>query len=233
VVDVFEQYRRADCELVLTSRAFDFAIEEPEMPDNVLHVGPQLSLGPQSHLSDGRSERRERPLVLASLSTTYQGQEEALGRIVQALSMLPVDGLVTTGPAVSLPRPLPSNVEVSAWVPHSEVLPHTALVLTHGGLGTVMASLAHGVPIICMPMGRDQDGNSARVARLGAGLELARDATPEQIADAIQTALRSPGLRHGAERIAAEIRHDIEADRAVRELEWVANASRRPSRQVR
>jgi hypothetical protein len=42
LTNVFEQYRRADRELVLSSRVFDFAIDEPELPSNVVHVGPQL-----------------------------------------------------------------------------------------------------------------------------------------------------------------------------------------------
>ena len=218
LADVFEQYRHADRELILTSRAFDFAIDKPELPDNVLHVGPQL------HVTNGRPSRRERPLVLASLSTTYQAQEDMLGRIVQALSTLPVDGLVTTGPAVSLAQPPPENVQAAPWVPHDEVLPRAALVITHGGLGTVMAALAHGVPLICMPMGRDQDGNAARVTHLGAGIELPRDTESEQIAETIRGALADPSLRLNARKIAAEIRDDIATDRAIEELEALATS---------
>lgn len=97
----------------------------------------------------------ESPLVLVSFSTTYQAQEEVLGRVVQALGMLPLQALVTTGPAVSLDGHLPANVNAASSVSHTDVLPRVALVVIHGGLGTVMAALAHGVPLICLPMGRD------------------------------------------------------------------------------
>jgi MGT family glycosyltransferase len=160
--------------------------------------------------------------VLVGFSTTYQAQEDVLRRIVEALASVPVDALVTTGPAVTLDAPLPENVEVAPWVPHSEALPGCNLVITHGGLGTVLVALAHGVPMVCMPMGRDQHGNAARVTRLGAGIELAVDASPTEIAEAIRNALADSKLSRGARRIAADIGADIAADRAVRELEALA-----------
>jgi hypothetical protein len=172
--DVFEQYRRLDRVLVLTSRSFDFAITQSELPANVRHVGPQLTLPQEANGSAYGDDQR--PLVLVSFSTTYQAQEDLLRRVVRALGTLPVRALVTTGPAAGLDRDLPDNVEVSDWTPHAEVLPRTALLVTHAGLGTVMIGLAHGVPLLCLPMGRDQHGNAARVSKLGAGLVLSADA---------------------------------------------------------
>jgi UDP:flavonoid glycosyltransferase YjiC (YdhE family) len=39
-----------------------------------------------------------------------------------------------------------------------------------------MAALAHGVPLLCMPMGREQHDNAARVASMGMGVVLSVDA---------------------------------------------------------
>jgi len=220
VRDVFEQYRRANRVLVLTSRVFDFAIEERELPANVIHVGPQIAPSNGSRPSPGAQ-----PLVLVSFSTTYQAQEEVVRRIVRALGTLPVDALVTTGPAVRLDEPLPVNVESASWIPHGEVLPRAALVITHGGLGTVMAALAHGVPLICLPMGRDQHGNAARVGHLDAGRTLPSDASSEQIAETVAAALADPDLALNAGRLGVAIRDDIAADRAVQELEALLSAS--------
>jgi UDP:flavonoid glycosyltransferase YjiC (YdhE family) len=168
---VFGQYRRAARVLVLTHESFDFAIKPVELPDNVRHVGPQVL--PGSGAWPAGDERR--PLVLVGLSTTYQAQEDLLRRVIAALGSLPVRRLVTTGPAVGVPPDLPGNVEVSAWIPHADVLPHAALVITHAGMGTVTAAMVHGVPMVCLPMGRDQDGNAARVEHLGLGRVLRPD----------------------------------------------------------
>jgi MGT family glycosyltransferase len=214
---VFEQYRRMNRVLVLTSEPFDFAISPMELPRNVRHVGPQLMPG----LGGGRwmDESQQPPLVLVSLSTTYQAQEDALLRVAHALGTLPVRALVTTGPAVSLQTDLPGNVEVSAWTNHADVLPHAALVITHAGMGTVMAAMAHGVPMLCLPMGRDQDGNAARVEHLGLGRVLAADSSAAGIAAAVRDALADPALRRNALRQAGMIRADIAPDLAVAEVE--------------
>jgi len=40
-------------------------------------------------------------------------------------------------------------------------------VLTHGGSGTVMAALTHGLPMVIVPIMADQPENAERCAALG------------------------------------------------------------------
>lgn len=60
-------------------------------------------------------------------------------------------------------RPLPKNVFSATWVPHMQVLPHTTIMICHGGFGTVKEAVYFGVPMIVFPCDRDQPGYSARV----------------------------------------------------------------------
>ncbi len=108
------------------------------------------------------------------------------------------------------------------------MLPHAALVVTHAGLGTVMSALAHGVPLLCVPMGRDQHGNAARVSKLGAGLVLSAGTESTQIADALHAALTDPTLKQNARRIAITIGEEIAADQAVTELEAITSNHANP-----
>lgn len=220
---VFEQYRRMDRVLLLTSAAFDFALARIALPSNAVHVGPQLAAAPKGAAT--ADTPGEPSLVLVSLSTSYQAQEAVLRRVVAALGTLPVRGLVTTGPAVAFDGDLPENVQVRAWAPHAEVLPRAALVITHAGMGTVMAALAHGVPLVCLPMGRDQHGNAERVAHLGAGRILAAEANNAAIAATVRDALADPALRAGARRIGERMRAEIVADRAMHEMEALASGA--------
>jgi MGT family glycosyltransferase len=216
---VFEQFDRLDRVLVMTSRAFDFAaFNGTRLPANVRYVGPQLELGPNGRgpIGDGR------PLILVSFSTTYQAQLPLLQRVLAALGTLPVRALVTTGPALELDGALPANVEATSFVPHTEVLPHTDLVVTHAGMGSVMASLAHGVPLVCLPMGRDQLDVAARVVHAGAGRRLSAAAREAEIAAAIRDALADRGLAASAGRLAAAISDELASDHAVAELEALA-----------
>jgi MGT family glycosyltransferase len=217
---VFEQYDRLDRVLVLTSPAFDFAtLSGAELPANVRYVGPQVEVGPVDAPRSSERGRARHPLVLVSLSTTYQGQDRLLPKLAKALGRLPVQGLITTGPAVTLDGPLPPNITVERWVPHAEVLPEAALVVTHAGHGTVMASLAHGVPLVCLPMGRDQLDNAARTVHAGAGIRITPKASERRIARAVRAALARPTLTDGARRLARVIGAELAADRGIAELE--------------
>jgi len=216
------QFHAADLRLIQTSEAFDFPITPS--PPNVRYVGPVLDDPDWS--GDWRSpwpESDARPLVVASLSSTFQDQRGPLRRIIAALGTLPVRGLVTLGPAMAGERfDVPENVVVVASAPHARVFPRAAAVVTHAGHGTVMRALAHGLPLLCLPMGRDQDDNAARVVARGAGLRLRPSASPPRIAAALRRLLDEPTFRTHAERLGAIIRDDVAADRAVEELEGVA-----------
>ncbi|HEX9939191.1 MAG TPA: glycosyltransferase, partial [Longimicrobium sp.] len=78
--ELVDQYHAADLRLIQTSEAFDFPITPP--PPNVRYVGPVLddpdwAGGWQSPWPEADS----RPLVVASLSSTFQNQRDLLQRI--------------------------------------------------------------------------------------------------------------------------------------------------------
>jgi MGT family glycosyltransferase len=219
--ELLGQYHGADLRLMQTSQAFDFPITPP--PPNVRYVGPVLD--DPDWTGDWQSpwpEPDARPLVVASLSSTFQNQRDLLQRIITALGTLPVRGLVTLGPAMAGERfDVPPNVVAAASAPHAQVFPHAAAIVSHAGHGTVMRALAGGVPLLCLPMGRDQDDNAARVFARGAGLRLKPSAKPPRIAAAIRRLLHEPAFRANAERLGRIVRDDVAEDRAVKELEAV------------
>ena len=104
------------------------------------------------------------------------------------------------------------------------MLEHAAAVVTHAGHGTTIKALAAGVPLLAMPMGRDQPDNAARVAAAGAGLVLKPRAKAPAIRAALTRLLREPAFRDGARRMAAAIAADTATDRAVAEIEALAEA---------
>lgn len=220
---VFEQFARADRLLVLTSQAFDFPADS--LPANVRYVGPQLDdpawLAPWEPAPSGDSDA---PLVLVSLSTTYQQQAEVVRRVIAALAELPVRGLVTLGPALDgTPFSLPPNVRAEPYAPHILICPHADLVITHGGHGTVITALNDGVPLVCLPMGRDQGDNAARVVWRGAGVRCSRKADTTTLRRAIQQVLRQPRFHEGARRIANGIARDGGPSQAIAELEGLTS----------
>jgi len=62
------------------------------------------------------------------------------------------------------------------YVPHSEVLAKSRLVISHAGHGIAMKALYYGVPMVLVPWGRDQPGVAARAEALGVATVVRRDA---------------------------------------------------------
>jgi MGT family glycosyltransferase len=198
--NVFELYDRCSRVLVMTSPSFDFSA--PQLPGNVRYVGPQLD-DPDWAASTTWQRQGSEPLVLVATSSIYQDQVDLLARIAEGLGQLPVRAVLTTGRAVD-PAEIQAgaNVEVLQTAPHTVVLREASVVVTHAGHGTVMKALAAGVPLVCIPMGRDQKDNTARVLRLGAGMRLSKKSTPPQIAAAITEILERPQYLAAARRFA-------------------------------
>jgi MGT family glycosyltransferase len=216
---VLQNFERADRLLLMTSRAFEY--EQFFPPPNVRLVGPRLD--DPVWVGDWTPPAGDDPLVLVAMSSTFMDHADVLQRIATALGELPVRGLVTTGPAIPAGSiDAPANVTVVERAPHSEVLRHAAAVVTHAGHGTVIKALAAGVPVVALPLGRDQLDNAARVAHHGAGLRLKAKASPETIAGAVRRVLEEPRFGESARRLAAAIAAETARDRAVEELELLA-----------
>lgn len=166
-----------------------------------------------------------RPLVVVSMSTTFMKQDRTIRRCIDAISSMQVRGLVTVGPTLD-PAGLPraENVAVVGSAPHDQVFRQAGAVITHAGMGTVARALAGGLPLLCMPMGRDQNDIAARVRWHGAGLRIGRDASAATIRASLQRVLSEPMFRARAQRLQKAILADVKADRGVTELEALTEA---------
>lgn len=223
-----DAFHQADFRFIQTSKAFDAAITPA--PDNLHYVGPVLD-DPSwvSHkqkpalISDIRSlwpEDDSRPLVVVSLSSTFQNQRPVLERIITALGNLEIRALVTLGPAMENETfRLADNLRVVSSLPHSQVFAYADAVITHAGHGTVMRALANGLPLVCLPMGRDQIDNAALVAHHGAGIKLKASASPNKIRKAITHLLNTPEFKSQAQSLQKNIQADASQDIAERLLE--------------
>lgn len=212
--------------LVLTTEDFD--PQPARRPQNVSYVGPQPADSWRSEPLDLPLSSEDRtPLVVVSFSTRHAATE-IVQQVLDTLAALPVHGLVTLGPA--LPPGdlrLPGNIVARHFVPHGFVLPRAQLVITHAGLGTVMAALTHGVPLLCIPLKNDQFENAARVVAAGAGCTLGSHARRSSLKPAILRLLDDPRFREGAGRMAEAI--TAHEGRAVQELEALSGLDERPA----
>jgi UDP:flavonoid glycosyltransferase YjiC (YdhE family) len=171
-----------------------------------------------------------RPTIYATMGTIVNRVPGVLETILVGLRDEPVTLIMTTGrdrDPVSL-DPQPPNVHLERYIPQSLLLPSCDLVVTHGGTGTVMAALSHGLPLVIIPIAADQSDNARRCAELGVGRMVAPESrTPEAIRLAARQVLADPRYRENAEQLRDEIRVMPGPEHAIALLERLA-ANRAP-----
>lgn len=206
---------------VMTAPELDFS-SRGALPPNVRYVGPAFE--PYPHRWDSPwPQANTDPLVIVSFSTSYMNQRALVQRVLDALAELPVRALLTAGPALDTQAlRLPENARTTPFIPHRTVLPHAALVITHAGWQTVNAALADGVPLLCVPDGRDQPDNAARVFACGAGARVRKNTPVRKLRRAIVKALEDPALKRGASAMAEALARSDGAATIADRLDLVA-----------
>lgn len=164
-----------------------------------------------------------RPLVFITFGTLAAGSESNHGLFrmaLEAVGALPVRALFSTGRAMDMAAlgAVPENVAVTSWVNQGDVFPRAAVLVCHGGAGTVLAGLNHGLPMIITPISADQPENARLVEATGAGIALLK---PDAVSlrAAVERALVDPGLRAAAGRVAEEMANMPSVDDAVSRIE--------------
>lgn len=230
VDSILEIFDRADRFLIAMSAAFDFAADY--LPENVRYIGPLLDRSAwakpwnSSWLTGPRVEP-SRLRVLVSFSTTNQNQADALQRTARAVAQAGLEGVATLGPEVNAAAlRAPPNVTLLDSAPHDAVMPCVSMVVTHGGHGTVSRALSHGLPLLVMPMGRDQNDIALRVKAQGVGLVLPSDAPEADIAAALIRLSTEPHFGIAARRLKDAMAIEIKSQRLVIEMEEIVRAAR-------
>jgi len=118
----------------------------------------------------------------------------------------------------NLPPKLPDNVAHFDYIPLSLLLERSAMIVHHGGIGTVTQGLAAGIPQIITPFSFDQPDNAARIEAVGAGGALRRlDA--KALADMMELILNDDNIKARCAELAARISFDETIEAACRAIE--------------
>jgi MGT family glycosyltransferase len=178
--------------------------------------------------ADGPRSRAgaDRPTAYVTLGTIFnKGSGDLFERLLAGLGALDVDVVATVGRDLDPEDlgPQPPHVRVVRFVPQSEVLPEVDLVVSHGGSGSLMGALAHGLPSLLLPLGADQPHNAGRAVELGLAATLdAATATAAQVADRARTVLADAGMRERCRAVADELAALPDVSSAVAGLESAA-----------
>jgi UDP:flavonoid glycosyltransferase YjiC (YdhE family) len=145
-------------------------------------------------------------------------------QVIEAVHELDVELVVAVS---QRQRPLlgevPDGVRVVLDVPVDHLLGDCDLVIGHGGAGTVLTALYHGLPLLVIPQLPDHLGHSGRVLATGAGEVLARDEmTPDRLRAEVIRLLADGPHREAAAKLRQEMRQQPAPSEIVADLESVA-----------
>ncbi|OLT37081.1 hypothetical protein BJF79_30235 [Actinomadura sp. CNU-125] len=156
-------------------------------------------------------EPAARPRVFTSLGTlvaTVMGNMNLVHEVICAIAALDVEVLAGVFSDQRDPLgALPDNVRLVEDMPLHLMLPGCAAVVHHGGAGTLLTTMAAGVPQVVLGSVGDTALSARRLAATGAGIEQwAWTATPDRIRELVAELLGGPGHRTAAVRLAGRER---------------------------
>ncbi|MDX6241196.1 MAG: hypothetical protein QOG10_6020 [Kribbellaceae bacterium] len=190
-----------DRNLVLSPFPPSFRSPGSPLPDNAFSFRQEAAspAGTRSHLST----------VYFTLGTVFNTEAgDLFSRVLAGLRELPANVVVTVGERVDPAEfgPQPDHIRIERFIPQAVLLPQCDLVVSHGGSGSVIGALAHGLPSVLLPLGADQPHNAQRCVELGTSRVLDPViATPDEVRTTVSAVLADEGYRRAAERIQDEI----------------------------
>lgn len=164
----------------------------PDWPSQLVQTGfPLWDIDSAQTLSPELEDwlgQGEPPIVITG-GTAFAGRKKFYEDCLAACADLGRRALVVTRHSSNMP----GNAHAVEYAPFSQLLPRSAAIIHHGGIGTVAQALASGTRQLVLPQAHDQFDNAHRVQVLGAGRWCHR---PQQLRDDLGKLLQEECRRY-------------------------------------
>jgi len=201
-------------------RCLDF--RRSKLPSNFYYTGPFVDEAARPPVEFPWNRLDGRPLIYASLGTRKNNQWAIFCLISEACQQLDLQLVISLGGRrdPEMFDDLPGHPLVVRDAPQLELIKRAEIVITHGGLNTVLETLLEGKPMIAIPMAYDQPAVAARLAWLKVAevLPLKR-LSAKQLRLALSKLLNNSSYRDAAREIQAKIRSANGLEHAVEVIE--------------
>ncbi len=174
-----------------------FQPDADALDERYVFVGPSIS--PRSDESGFPLDLlADNPTLYVSLGTVFNANPKFFDACFDAFAASDWQVVLSVGTRTdpsTLVR-IPDNFLARPYVPQLEVLEHTDVFVTHGGMNSVMEAIYYGVPMVVVPQQPEQAMTAARVADLGLGVALEPgQVTADALRDAVTTVAGDAGYR--------------------------------------
>lgn len=189
-----------------------FAEKQPDWPDNTVVTGfpfyeqdREVSLAReiQDFLDAGPP-----PVIFTLGSSAVQTAGDFYSVSARVARDLSIRAILLVGKdARNRPKETHKDIGVFEYAPYAKILPHAAVIVHQGGVGTTSESMRAGRPMLVVPFAHDQHDNANRVVRLGMARTLSRHKYTEQrLANELQQLLNNNEYATRAQQVGEQIR---------------------------
>jgi rhamnosyltransferase subunit B len=152
-----------------------FAAPQPDWPANTHAVGFPLwdADGEAAPLAEAEEFLGAGPApIIFTPGSAGRTMQRFFRESVEAAQQLGLRAMLVTNYPDQVPPRLPPGIRVFGYLPFSQVLPRAAVLVYHGGVGTLAQGIKAGVPHLVVPHGYDQFDSGWRIEQLGLGLSV-------------------------------------------------------------
>lgn len=184
----------------ITQQPAEFEYPRKSLPNCFHFTGPFLRREAREKVDFPWSRLTGQPLIYASIGSVSQGNIAILQNVIEAVSQLDVQLVVSAGGYGNQLRAGPRTI-VQTRVPQLELLDRTDLMVHHAGMNSTLECLSAGVPMVVCPLANDQPGIAKRIEWSGTGVALWPGADDvEGFRLAVASVLSDGEMRQRAER---------------------------------
>ncbi len=183
--------------------------DQPRRPTTHLIQPPEPETTDDGSVDELLSGLPDRPTVYVTLGTTFNGEPGVFEMVLDGLHDVDANVIATTGRSID-PASFgqqPEHVRLTRYVPQGPLLSRCDAVVAHGGYGSLMGALKHGLPVVSVPLAAsDNNTNASRLAQLGAGIAIHHHArSPRAVTNAVRAVLDDGRYQAAARALADEI----------------------------
>lgn len=209
----------SDVNIVYTSRAFQPGGEY--LDDSYVFIGPSITKRVQAH-EFPIEKLLDQKVLYISMGATLQGLEDFFRTCIEAFRDFEGKVVLSVGKTTDISKlgSFPENFIVHNYVPQLEVLQHTDLFITHGGMNSTSEALYYEVPLIVIPQTADQPLVANRLEELQAGYRIdPYGVSVQKLQEAVQTVLSNPSYRENATKISKSFKEAGGVEKALKAID--------------
>ncbi|MDQ0496606.1 macrolide family glycosyltransferase [Paenibacillus brasilensis] len=187
--------------VVYTSRYFQ--------PNGELFSDENLFIGPSFPERKGENSfpldaLQDKKVLYISMGTMFDHIEDFFNTCIEAFSDFEGIVVIAAGEKADFTKinPAPEHFIISPYVPQLEVLRHSDVFITHGGMNSVNEGIHFNVPLVVLPQDKDQPMVAQRLTELQAGYRITKDhISVQSLRDGVREVVSNAAYKEGVQKI--------------------------------